>query len=416
MSELNHLGKPALHQAAGFFLALLLLALEGPPAGAQLLPINGGNTFVKGANLAWLDGAYGHDIGINPIHPDWGCAYNATHMNQYLADMHNMGITVLRLWLNENKQGLLLDGNGNVTGLDSTFLNNLDNILQIAAQDGIFLYLTLNQGDPDWLTNATQQASYINNAVKPIAARYKGNQQIFAYDVMNEIDGVVGAPDGNHGSGATWAQAQAYITATVSAIHSADPGRLATCSTGWNKWYNLGYFKGLGLDFYDYHDYEDAPSLPPAASLGMDKPIYIGECGQALTSTSWDDAIQNTCELDALNSAWSGGYAGVGIWDYEYPGCPDDVRAMVNPNASWRPVCYTIQDWIPGGGVWVDFSIAGPGAGTFGNPYNTLALGIANVPLNGTVDIKGPSSTPVTPTISKPLILNASGGRVIIGQ
>jgi subtilase family serine protease len=68
------------------------------------------------------------------------------------------------------------------------------------------------------------------------------------------------------------------------------------------------------------------------------------------------------------------------------------------------------------GVVWVDFSVAGPGAGTYDNPYNTLALGIANVAVNGAVAIKGPSSTPVTPTISKPLILNASGGWVIIGQ
>jgi Cellulase (glycosyl hydrolase family 5) len=413
MIDSNHSQKLAGHPGTGCFLALLLLALDGQPAGAQLLPISGVNTFVKGANLAWLDGQYDHDIGINPLHPQWGCYYNATHMNQYQGDMHTMGITVVRLWLNENKQGLLLDSHGNVTGLDSTFLNNLDNIIQIATQDGIFLYLTLNQGDADWVTNTTQQASYINNAVTPIAARYAGNPQIFAYDVMNEIDGVVGAPDGNHGSGATWAQAQAYISATVSAIHSSDPGRLATCSTGWNQWYNLSHFKGLGLDFYDYHDYEDTPSFPTAASLDMDKPIYIGECGQA--TTNWNDSIQSTCELAALNSAWSGGYAGVGIWDYEFPGSPD-IRSMVNTNGSWRPVCYAIQNWIPGGGVWVDFSVVGPGAGTFGDPYNTLALGIANAPANGTVAIKGSSSTLATPTITKPLKIDAWGGQVSIGR
>lgn len=68
------------------------------------------------------------------------------------------------------------------------------------------------------------------------------------------------------------------------------------------------------------------------------------------------------------------------------------------------------------GPVWVDFSVAGPGSGTFDDPYNTLGLGITNVPVNGTVAIKGPNSTPVTPIISKPLILNASGGQVLIGH
>jgi hypothetical protein len=336
MIKLNPSRNLAARPRAGCFLALLMLALGGQQASAQLLPINGTNTFVKGANLPWLDGQYDHDIGINPLHPSWGCAYNSAHMNQYLADMHNMGINVVRLWLNENKQGLLLDSNGNVTGLDSIFLTNLDNIIKLATQNGIYMYLTLNQGDADWVTNTTKQASYINNAVTPIATRYKGNKHIFAYDVMNEIDGVV------YSSGAIVAQAQAYITATVSVIHSADPGRLATCSTGWQQWYNLGYFLGLGLDFYDFHNYQDTPSFPMASSLGMDKPIYIGECGQG--TALWDDAIQSTCELGALNSARSGGYAGVGIWDYNYPGS-SEIFSMVNTNGSWRPVCYTIQSW-----------------------------------------------------------------------
>jgi hypothetical protein len=214
------------------FSQLLMVALlvvgGGYRASAQLLPINSTNTFAKGANLPWLDGQYDHDIGINPLHPSWGCSYNSAHMNQHLADMHNMGITVVRLWLNENKQGLLLDGNGNVTGLNSTFLTNLDNIIQLATQNGIYMYLTLNGGDPDWVTNTTKQASYVNNAVTPLAIRYKGNKHIFAYDVMNEIDGVVGGSLGNYGSGATWAQAQAYITATVSGhpffSHGLEPG------------------------------------------------------------------------------------------------------------------------------------------------------------------------------------------------
>jgi len=227
---------------------------------------------------------------------------------------------------------------------------------------------------------------------------------------------VVGAPDANHGTGATWAQAQAYISATVSAIHSVDPGRLATCSTGWNKWNNLAHFKGLGLDFYDFHDYENAPSFPTAASLGMDKPIYIGGCGQAATSSYWDDTLQNNCELAALNSALSGGYAGVGIWDYNFPGSPE-IYSMVNTNGSWRPVCYTIQGWNYGDDIWVDFSVTGPGTGTFSDPYNTLALGIAHVPVNGTVAIKGPGSTLLaTSPITKPLKIDAWGGPVSLGK
>ena len=71
------------------------------PGQAQL--ING--TFIKGANLPWLDGAYNTWIGIDPTEPGWGCAYNSAHMNQYLANMHNMGITVVRIWINQGDEG-----------------------------------------------------------------------------------------------------------------------------------------------------------------------------------------------------------------------------------------------------------------------------------------------------------------------
>ncbi len=68
------------------------------------------------------------------------------------------------------------------------------------------------------------------------------------------------------------------------------------------------------------------------------------------------------------------------------------------------------------GAVWVDFSAPGPGAGTYANPYNTLALGVANVVSNNTVAIKGPNSSAVTTNITKPLTITASGGAVTIGN
>ena len=309
------------------------------PARAQL--ING--TFIKGANLPWLDGAYNTWIGIDPTETSWGCAYNSAHVNQYLANMHNMGITVVRIWINQGDEGDTIDANDYVTGVTALFWTNMDNCVQLAANNGIGLYVCLNNGRSDWLENPAQADAYKTNALIPMIQRYKGNKGIFAIDLMNEIEGAIAGNTGNWTtSGATWAQAQAYITNFAAAVHSADSNRLVSCSSGWHDWDNIQNFKGLGLDFYDYHHYADAFSLPTVSSLNMDKPIYIGECGQS--TTYWDDSIQNACELEALNSAKSGGYAGVGIWCYEYPGS-SDYYSMVNTNGSWRPVCYTIQSW-----------------------------------------------------------------------
>jgi hypothetical protein len=337
-TQITSMKKHLVRTAVVALLAALTLTSTRPAMG-QL--ING--SFIKGCNLAWLDGAYNTWLGLDPVNPSWGIAYNSTHLNSYMANMHNMGITVLRVWVNEADMGDVIDGSDNVTGVTPTWTANFANMVQLAANNDIQLYVTLNNGRYDWLKNSAQAASYLTNALIPLITTYKGNTNIFAIDLMNEIDGVVQGSLGNYSStGATWPQAQAYISTFAAAIHSADPTRKVSCSTGWHQWYNLSYFLGLGLDFYDFHNYQDTPSFPPASSLGMDEPIYIGECGQG--TQSWNDAIQSTCELDALNSARSGGYAGVGIWNYEYPGS-SDYLAMVNINGTLRPVCSVIQGW-----------------------------------------------------------------------
>lgn len=327
-------------------------------AAAQLLPINGTNTFAKGANLAWLNGQFDHDIGTNPNHPDWGCAYNSADMNRYMADMRSMGINVMRIWLHENKEGLIMSG-GNCTGMNATFLTNMDDIVRLAQNNGMYLYLTLNGGDIDWVNNTTRRDSYLNNAVKPLINRYRGNRIIFAIDIMNEIESVIAGNTGNWTtSGATWTQARDSIRAHRDAIKSIDSTRLVTCSSGWHDWNNMAQFRGLGLDFYDYHHYSDNPNLPTAASLGMDKPILIGEYGQG--STSWNDTTQSNAAKGFLDQAKSKGYAGALIWNYAYPGSTD-YHAMLNSNGSWRAVGTTIKNWsYSGGGGGTT-----PGNGTF---------------------------------------------------
>ena len=321
--------------------------------------ISGG--FIKGADLPWIDGDFYNDLAVNPHYPDWGCGYSSADMNRYLADLHSMGITVVRFWINTDDQGCTLDANGYVTGVTSLFWTNLDNVVSLASHNAISLYLTLNEGRADWLYTNAMANAYKTNCLIPMIQRYKGNQGVFAIDLMNEIDGVVGGSDGNYGTGPTWAQAQAYITDFASAVHGADSNRLVSCSTGWHQWHNLGYFTGLGLDFYDFHEYEDTISLPLASTLGMDKPIYIGECGQALSDTNWNDSLQNACEIEALNGGLSGGYAGASIWSYSLPDWQTSgytQYAMLNADGSWRQVCYTIQSWNP---LWENAADLGSG-------------------------------------------------------
>jgi subtilase family serine protease len=69
-----------------------------------------------------------------------------------------------------------------------------------------------------------------------------------------------------------------------------------------------------------------------------------------------------------------------------------------------------------GGLVYVQFGNSNPGNGTWYTPYNTMALGVANVPTNGEILIKGPGSSTETMTISKPMTIGAVGGPGTVGK
>ncbi|HTL18102.1 MAG TPA: S53 family peptidase, partial [Patescibacteria group bacterium] len=66
--------------------------------------------------------------------------------------------------------------------------------------------------------------------------------------------------------------------------------------------------------------------------------------------------------------------------------------------------------------VWVDFTIPGPGSGTFDDPFNTLVAGVNAVGQGGTIMLKTPGTSPERLTITKPLKINTDGGSATIGQ
>jgi subtilase family serine protease len=74
-------------------------------------------------------------------------------------------------------------------------------------------------------------------------------------------------------------------------------------------------------------------------------------------------------------------------------------------------LCFTL-----GGLVYVQFGLSNPGNGTWYTPYNTMALGVANVPTNGAILIKAPGTSAETMTISKPMTIEAVGGSATIGN
>lgn len=335
------------------------------------LKVRGTTQYVHGINAAWFFNRYSTDLGLNPLNPGWGNGYNSTTVNNVFLDIKNMRCNVVRVWLFESCEGLVFDSNGHVSGLQSTFLTNLDDLVTKANNHGLALELTFlnhtlvnefGQTLPNgatiknFINDSTARQKLIDNAIKPIAQRYYNNSTlrpaIFGYDLINEAN--IGADNGSY----TWANMRTFASQAASAIHSVNSGIQVTMSTQWwafdsqnDHQYRFG---GLGLDYYTYHEYSDNPNLPAKPSW-LDKPLVLAEYGP----TTWTASQQNTSAIAYITQAAARGYAGSLGWMYYHSPTNGENTTSVEggTSANWEATGFTIQNYgnqyLGGGGSTV---------------------------------------------------------------
>jgi hypothetical protein len=250
-----------------------------------------------------------------------------------MATFANEGGHVLRWWVwVDGRVDPLFDSNGKVTGLDPLFFSDLDTELQYAADNHIYLDLTLldtsaldpaqsvngaeEGGHAALVTDPSVQQSFLDNALKPLvqhiaASSYKGH--VLAYDIMNEPERLLPGGWGPPADFVTVSQMQTFVKSCASYIHTYGGGALATIGSAATTW------MGLGLDFYCAH-YNSGPGgpsgltpPPPYASLGLDKPCVVEEFTTADVSFGLADTAQWSAEW-WLDTLYTEGYAGAIGW------------------------------------------------------------------------------------------------------
>jgi len=335
--------------------SVILLALASlASAQTAKLKVRGALQYVHGTNLAWLDGRYGNDFGLNPLHPEWGNSYSSANVNTYFNDMKKMNLNVVRVWLCESLQGFTFDSNGNATGLSATFLANVDDLMAKANTHKMSVYFTFFNGNDmkdqfgkvlpsgatikNFVNDATARTAVLNNVIGTLATRYKTNTAVFGYDLINESN--IGADNGGY----TWANMRTFGQQAATKIHTVAPGTQVTMSTQWLQAFDpanfAGSYGGLGFDMYDMHEYTDSPNLQNTNTMGADKPVLLGEYGPNTTS----DSVQQSTTATFTSQAGTRNWAGTLQWDYAYPGSTDGYR-LVNAGGVWRPVCTTLYTY-----------------------------------------------------------------------
>jgi hypothetical protein len=312
-------------------------------AGSTRITINGNNGWLLGANLPWIN--CGNDFGENaygsygigsPNPPQQSAPLSSDDLRTAFQTMQASGVNVARWFLFvDGRAGITYDSAaGSPTGLDGAIFRDIDAAVGIAAAHGIKIMFVLISFD--WmfeeaedhvsggrsyiLRSPTLQDELVRNVFVPLFQRYANNDSVFAYDVANEPEWALTA-DGNPSDPVringrlldpvSLEDFTRFVTQVTTAARQYALAQYVTLGSARAKW--VGYWRNVGLDFYQFHYYpkteggrtldEVLPDLPP----DLNRPLWLGEIPANVTGRAG-------FMTNALEVAYTAGLAGAAPW------------------------------------------------------------------------------------------------------
>ena len=287
--------------------------------------------FINGILIPWFDvEAYGHDIGPNPNVERYNSdGFNEAMVRATLWNCKTMGFNMVKIWISCNMQGMCIDKDGHVTGIDSIYLKNLKTIFDIGEEYGLNLAITLHphldSEESDsleytrrtyFIQNPSVTQEYLKNWLNPILKLVGNYENIMMIDIYGEPEGDTDGSPWGLNRGVSW-EGMIRFHNTVSAyIKDFDPKMTVTTSSG--SYYDTltKYFNQMDLDYYgcDIY-YDDVSQLKDPKSLKLKKPLLMGEYGANSTDGSLSDVQRIRLAAEYIDTAKELGYAGMFLWN-----------------------------------------------------------------------------------------------------
>ena len=251
-------------------------------------------TFIKGVNLPWNN--YGYDIGSTATGEHYGFSRNVETLYQKMDPYKGM---MVRLFLfTDLRAGMTFNASGVPTGFTANVYEDMDALLACAKSLGIkvmpvlFDYLLgvryeggvwVRGAHADLIDDPVKRAALLN-IISGFIDHYKGNESIFAWDIMNE-------PEWAHEFGNWVSMPALYDFVREFAVMIKSKGEIATTGNHdrtdllamVNHWITGGYSNPI-LSLYQFHYYTSGeltdPLDYPASDLNLGSiPIIVGEVG-----------------------------------------------------------------------------------------------------------------------------------------
>ena len=290
--------------------------------------VSGQPYFLSGVNYAWKSG---QEFGTG----GWGYdgVATATTNAEIDVDLNNIaarGVRVIK-WriFNDGRYDPNRDDQGFVTGLDREIYADLDAALRLAEKHDLYVVFVLF-GSGFWtsdclagptrfgggaitLEDPARRASLIRNAIVPVVSYLSRSPRVLGFEIIAEPEwGIPGVNPDDEGKGLIQISHRSlrdFVRETAFAVHLHSRA-LATVES--NRASHMKLWQGLGLDYYSFSWYDWMEPWEPldrgAASLGMDRPVVIGEFP---SFSSQYYTLEQVMEMAVRN-----GYAGAFAWSY----------------------------------------------------------------------------------------------------
>ena len=267
--------------------------------------------FLFGANLPWFD--YGLDFGANAWTPGGGVGRSDARqrVERELARVAATGVRAVRWFLFcDGRAGIGFDQQGRPTGLDEFVLRDLDTALELAGRAHLqvmFVLLDFHWCRPARIINGVQVGGrggvlnergscdrLLDRVLRPVVARYAGEEVILAWDVINEPE---------------WVKREVtkrFLRETIQMIRSCSnrPVTIGSAGVRWRRRY-----RNLDLDYDQVHWYDSIKWQPPlhtpVSALGFSRPVWLGEFPTRGSGRGWREIVATAREA---------GYAGAFYW------------------------------------------------------------------------------------------------------
>ncbi|MBK8168959.1 MAG: hypothetical protein IPK60_01290 [Sandaracinaceae bacterium] len=252
-----------------------------------------------GANLPYFFGSYAHDLATNARFADWPCDFRDAAAYGPLLETRALGLEAVRIWLCEGAEGVEIDKQGRVTGVQRILLDRIKQLEEGALVAGVRIYFTLLDAnsalrDNDEITysifaDADQAKRFAEHVAAPIA-KILDPRVTIGLEIANEPETLTtdcpDEPNTSKSPPLSWEAMGRTIAFARGAAMAERADLLVTAGTT-HVFLPKLWQSGAELSAVDIHFYHAGGGLPSRQDLAtyvgdpriLELPLIAGECG-----------------------------------------------------------------------------------------------------------------------------------------